>query len=126
LELYSRDRNPGSALLRLWGNRGQTVKDFLTHLHNLAKIHGHCMDIPQLILRRKFVPLIWSRAQQIIVTPFGQKSDLLKLVCHAKSFPHPHFQWLDDGREIDNETTDTLIIPRSVTYKSIVHPESRL
>ncbi|VDK20166.1 unnamed protein product, partial [Anisakis simplex] len=69
------------------------------------------------------VPLIWSRAQQVIVTPFGQKSDLLKLVCHAKSFPHPHFQWLDDGREIDNETTDTCVCSAKNVYSCRVWNE---
>lgn len=112
LDRISRERNPGSALLRYWGNRGQTVCDLLKRLQTLSKIHGHCMDAPQLVLKRKFAPLIWSRPEQVLISPVENDELLIRLVCHAKGFPYPHFQWMYEDRDIEGESSNTLIISR--------------
>lgn len=112
LDRFSREGNPGSALLRHWGNRGQTVRDFLYRLKALSKIYGHCMDPLQLVLRRKFAPLIWSRPEQVVVTIAGVDSSYLQLTCHAKGFPFPHFQWMEGEKKMEGERSNTLIVPR--------------
>uniref|UniRef100_A0A914RB01 Uncharacterized protein n=1 Tax=Parascaris equorum TaxID=6256 RepID=A0A914RB01_PAREQ len=104
LERISRESNPSSALLRYLGNRGQTVFDLLSRLQALSKIYGHYMDAPQLILKRKFAPLIWSRREQVLVSPVENDELLIRLVCHAKGFPYPHFQWMNEGGDMEGES----------------------
>ncbi|VDM55023.1 unnamed protein product [Angiostrongylus costaricensis] len=64
-----REANPGQAVLRAWGNRGQSVYDLLVRLQGLSKHYGSVMDEAQLILSRKFsefLSCIWIvRAQNI-------------------------------------------------------------
>uniref|UniRef100_A0A914KQE7 Uncharacterized protein n=2 Tax=Meloidogyne TaxID=189290 RepID=A0A914KQE7_MELIC len=121
-------QEPGAYLLRLLGNRGQNVKSFLAKLHSSAKIYGPKMDIPQLILHRKFCPVIWSRPEQIIVYIDKSEENLLdkntsidnssiinqhlRLQCKASGFPTPLYQWLDDDRKLEGANQSSLIILR--------------
>uniref|UniRef100_A0A1I7X5P5 CASPASE_P20 domain-containing protein n=1 Tax=Heterorhabditis bacteriophora TaxID=37862 RepID=A0A1I7X5P5_HETBA len=54
VDRHARMSNPGEAILRAWGNRGQTVLSLLSRLQALSKHHGSTMDHAQLILSRKF------------------------------------------------------------------------
>lgn len=122
-------QEPGAYLLRLLGNRGQNVKSFLAKLHSCAKIYGPKMDIPQLILHRKFCPVIWSRSEQIIVYIDKNEEECLenttstnnnlsiinhrlRLQCKASGFPTPRYQWLDDDRKLEGANQSSLIILR--------------
>uniref|UniRef100_A0A0N5AV95 CASPASE_P20 domain-containing protein n=1 Tax=Syphacia muris TaxID=451379 RepID=A0A0N5AV95_9BILA len=102
------DNDPVSVLLDTLGKRGVTVLELLSRLQKLAKVYGKCMDAPQFALRRRFAPVIWSRPQQIIVKVVDP--NCFELKCHAKGFPFPHFQWMKNGIDIDEETSDTLFI----------------
>ncbi|CAD5215925.1 unnamed protein product [Bursaphelenchus xylophilus] len=101
----------GSHLLRILGHRGQTVKDFIQKLHSLAKKHGSVMDRPQLILHRKFRPVIWARSEQITVTVIGD-GNKIKLDCRASAFPSPLYQWYEEGKAIEGAINQSLIILR--------------
>lgn len=111
VERLRRVPEPGAQLLRLLGNKGQSVRDLLDKLHRLAKKHGPCMDRPQLLLHRKFRPVIWARDQEVIVSVAGDGKKL-KLDCRASGFPTPSFQWLEEGKPIDGATANTLVILR--------------
>ncbi|KAL3101141.1 hypothetical protein niasHS_001601 [Heterodera schachtii] len=108
----ARMANCGAHLLRLLGNRGQTVKGFLSRLHSLAKVHGTKMDVPQLILRRRFCSVIWSRPEQVLVSVEGEASDRLRLQCKASAFPTPRYQWLEEGKAMDGANQSSLTIVR--------------
>ncbi|CAB3405303.1 unnamed protein product [Caenorhabditis bovis] len=87
--LYRSD-NPGESLIRRWGNRGQTVKDLLSRLQQLAKCYGDDFDTPQLVLNRKFKDLRWGRDEHVMV---AIDDNLLRLECKAVGFPTPHIRW---------------------------------
>ncbi|KAI3418032.1 hypothetical protein GPALN_010624 [Globodera pallida] len=112
--------NSGAHLLRLLGNRGQTVKGFLARLHCLAKLYGPKMDVPQLLLRRRFCSVIWSRAEQVLISRIDDDdgdSDAsaggrLQLQCKASAFPTPRYQWLEEGKPMDDANQSSLAIIR--------------
>uniref|UniRef100_A0A914HZJ6 Caspase family p20 domain-containing protein n=1 Tax=Globodera rostochiensis TaxID=31243 RepID=A0A914HZJ6_GLORO len=112
--------NSGAHLLRLLGNRGQTVKGFLARLHCLAKLYGPKMDVPQLLLRRRFCSVIWARAEQVLISRIdddGGGSDAsaggrLRLQCKASAFPTPRYQWLEQDRPMDGANQSSLTIIR--------------
>ncbi|VDP11535.1 unnamed protein product [Onchocerca flexuosa] len=105
-----RSKNQGSSLLYLWGNRGQTVNHLLLRLQSFSKMHGSCMDGPQLALRRKFVPVKWSAEEQVTVRVIGIDDCVLQLICHARGFPWPHFQWTENDKDIDCSNGKALVI----------------
>ncbi|KAI1717616.1 mucosa associated lymphoid tissue lymphoma translocation protein 1, isoform b [Ditylenchus destructor] len=111
VERFRRMREPGAHLLRHLGHRGQTVKGLLTRLHALAKIYGTQMDKPQLLLRRKFCAVIWSRPEQVLVSEMDGGNEL-RLQCKATGFPTPHYQWIEGDQEIEGEGTSCLFIRR--------------
>lgn len=102
---------PASSLLRVWGKRGITVLNLLLRLQYLSKIYQRFMDPPQFALRRKFVPVIWSRSQQVIASTAKDNPNYFELKCHAKGFPYPKFQWIRDDEEIPGETNEVLLTP---------------
>ncbi|CAD5211582.1 unnamed protein product [Bursaphelenchus okinawaensis] len=119
MERLKRLPEPGSHLLRILGHRGQTVKEFILKLHTMAKKHGAVMDRPQLILHRKFRPVIWARNEQVIVTVIGD-GNKVKLDCRASSFPSPSYQWYEEDKEIDGATNQSLVILRcSCTARNV-------
>lgn len=112
--------HPGAYLIRLLGNRGQNVKSFLSRLHTLAKIYGPEMDNPQLILHRKFCPVIWARPEQVLVSVVGDEQDKLKMHCKASGFPLPKFQWYEDEKEVESANSNSLVIQRcSCTARNV-------
>uniref|UniRef100_A0A0R3RFL9 CASPASE_P20 domain-containing protein n=1 Tax=Elaeophora elaphi TaxID=1147741 RepID=A0A0R3RFL9_9BILA len=116
-----RTKNQGSSLLYLWGNRGQTIKDFLTRLQSLSKMHGTCMDGPQLALRRKFVPVTWSAEEQVTVRVMGTDDCMLQLLCRARGFPWPRFQWIEDDGDIHGSNGKALVISRCRCRKGMMY-----
>uniref|UniRef100_A0A914EQW7 Ig-like domain-containing protein n=1 Tax=Acrobeloides nanus TaxID=290746 RepID=A0A914EQW7_9BILA len=111
MEKYSRLQDPGTHLLRLLGIRGQTIKSFISKLHALAKVYGSDMDKPQLILKRKFCPVIWARPEQILVSIVGDGSQL-KLQCKTSGFPTPQYQWFEEDRLLEGVSTSSIVISR--------------
>ncbi|CAG9537655.1 unnamed protein product [Cercopithifilaria johnstoni] len=114
-----RTKNQGSSLLYLWGNRGQTIKLLLQRLQSFSKMHGTCMDGPQLAMRRKFVPVVWSAAEQITIRVMGDDDCMLQLLCHARGFPWPHFQWIEGDEDIDGSNGKALVISRCRIWNEI-------
>uniref|UniRef100_A0A915Q0Q2 Caspase family p20 domain-containing protein n=1 Tax=Setaria digitata TaxID=48799 RepID=A0A915Q0Q2_9BILA len=108
----SQAKNQGSSILYLWGNRGQTVKHLLQRLQSFSKMHGACMDGPQLALRRKFVPVKWSAEEQITVKVMGIDECMLQLLCHARGFPWPRFQWMENNKDVNYSKGKALVISR--------------
>uniref|UniRef100_A0A7E4UMJ5 CASPASE_P20 domain-containing protein n=1 Tax=Panagrellus redivivus TaxID=6233 RepID=A0A7E4UMJ5_PANRE len=109
-KIKTRD-DPGAHYLRILGNRGQTVEKLLRRLHTLAKIHGPIMDRPQLLLHRKFCPVIWSRPEQIRVSIVADGTQL-KLECKASGFPIPRYEWMESGQIMDCASGSSLLIKR--------------
>ncbi|VDK71433.1 unnamed protein product [Litomosoides sigmodontis] len=116
-----RTRNQGSSLLYLWGNRGQTVKLLLQRLQSFSKIHGACMDGPQLALRRKFVPVTWSAEDQVTVRVIGTDDSMLQLLCHARGFPWPRFQWMEDDKQIGDLNGKAVLVSRCSCRKELTY-----
>ncbi|KAI6194206.1 hypothetical protein M3Y96_01100200 [Aphelenchoides besseyi] len=111
IDNIKRKTDVGSYLLRLLGNRGETVKSLLQQLQLKAKIYGPLMDKPQLLLHRKFHSVIWSRREQILVTIVGDGKQL-KLDCKASGFPTPQYQWMEEDKPMDGSTSSCLVILR--------------
>lgn len=77
------------------------------------------MDRPQLILHRKFCPVIWGRKRPILVSIIGDGKQL-KLECKASGFPTPSYQWMEEDKAIENATSSSLIILRcSCTARNV-------
>uniref|UniRef100_A0AC34G113 Caspase family p20 domain-containing protein n=1 Tax=Panagrolaimus sp. ES5 TaxID=591445 RepID=A0AC34G113_9BILA len=81
IERFQKLNDPGAQYLRYLGNRGLTVEKLLKRLHTLAKCHGPIMDRPQLLLHRKFCPIIWSRKEQIRVSIVADGTQLKLEYC---------------------------------------------
>ncbi|WKX97736.1 hypothetical protein Q1695_013424 [Nippostrongylus brasiliensis] len=111
VERVSREPNPGETVLRAWSNRGQTVRDLLVRLQTLSKHHGTAMDHAQLILSRKFKPLRWAKAEEVVVN-FSQDNTVVRLLCKAVGFPSPCYQWFKNDEQIDGATSFELDILR--------------
>ncbi|EJD75552.1 hypothetical protein, variant [Loa loa] len=75
-------------------------------------MHGTCMDGPQLALRRKFVPVKWSAEEQITIRVMGIDDCMLQLLCHARGFPWPRFQWMENDKDINHSNGKALVISR--------------
>uniref|UniRef100_A0A1I8EBW7 CASPASE_P20 domain-containing protein n=2 Tax=Wuchereria bancrofti TaxID=6293 RepID=A0A1I8EBW7_WUCBA len=116
-----RSENQGSSLLYLWGNRGQNVRHLLLRLQSFSKMHGTSLDGPQLALRRKFVPVKWSADEQITVKVMGVDNCMLQLFCHARGFPWPRFQWMEDDKDIDCSNGKALIVSRCRCRKGLMY-----
>lgn len=69
------------------------------------------MDRPQLILHRKFCPVIWARKKQILVSTVGDGKQL-KLEAKASGFPTPTYQWMEEDKPMEGSTSSCLIILR--------------
>ncbi|CAD6198613.1 unnamed protein product [Caenorhabditis auriculariae] len=124
VETLRRQRNPGEAALRLWGNRGQTVQDFLARLQQLSKI-SRALDNPQLILSRKFKELRWGRSEQVTISV---TESTIRLDCKAVGFPSPNILWYKGDDTISDERI--LEIPRCAcvarwTFRCFAHNEVR-
>ncbi|KAL3994648.1 Caspase domain family protein [Acanthocheilonema viteae] len=116
-----RTKNQGSSLLYLWGNRGQTIKLLLRRLQSFSKMHGTCMDGPQLALRRKFVPVTWSAKEQVTIRVMGTDNCMLQLFCHARGFPWPHFQWMENDEDIDGSNGKALVISKCRCRRGLMY-----
>jgi len=111
VEKFKKLTDPGAQYLRYLGNRGQTVGLLLKRLHTLAKVHGPIMDRPQLLLHRKFCPVIWSRPEQIKVSIVADGTQL-KLECKASGFPVPRYEWRENGKVMACGNVSSLLILR--------------
>uniref|UniRef100_A0AC35FSD0 Caspase family p20 domain-containing protein n=2 Tax=Panagrolaimus sp. PS1159 TaxID=55785 RepID=A0AC35FSD0_9BILA len=111
IERFEKLNDPGAQYLRYLGNRGLTVEKLLKRLHTLAKFHGPIMDRPQLLLHRKFCPVIWSRKEQIRVSIVADGTQL-KLECKANGFPVPRYEWRENGKIMACGSVATLVILR--------------
>jgi hypothetical protein len=111
IERFEKLNDPGAQYLRYLGNRGLTVEKLLKRLHTLAKLHGPIMDRPQLLLHRKFCPVIWSRKEQIRVSIVADGTQLT-LECKANGFPVPRYEWRENGKIMACGSVATLVILR--------------
>uniref|UniRef100_A0AC34PXH7 Caspase family p20 domain-containing protein n=1 Tax=Panagrolaimus sp. JU765 TaxID=591449 RepID=A0AC34PXH7_9BILA len=111
IERTKREKEPGMHYLEKLGLRGQTVGTLLKRLHVLAKTYGPIMDRPQLLLHRKFCPVIWSRPEQIKVSIVADGTQL-KLECKASGFPVPRYEWRENGKLMDCGNVSYLLILR--------------
>ncbi|KAI6242956.1 hypothetical protein M3Y99_00205600 [Aphelenchoides fujianensis] len=110
---YVPEADVGASLLRLLGNRGETVKSLIQQLQLKAKIYGPLMDKPQLILHRKFLQMrsFGPKREQVVVSIVADGKQL-KLECKATGFPTPQFQWMEEDNPMDGATSSCLAILR--------------
>lgn len=59
------------------------------------------------------VPVKWSAEKQITIKVVGIDDCNLQLQCHARAFPWPHFQWMENDKDIDCSNGNALMISRS-------------
>ncbi|VDN05274.1 unnamed protein product [Thelazia callipaeda] len=116
-----RSTNQGSVILYFWGNHGLSIKSLLAKLQQLSKLHGNSMDGPQLSLRRKFVPVKWTAEEPVTIKVLGTDNCLLQLVCHARGFPWPHFQWLENEKEVEGGTGKAFLITRCKCRSNLIY-----
>lgn len=58
------------------------------------------------------MPVKWSAEEQITIRVMGIDDCMIQLVCHARGFPWPRFQWTEDDKDIDGSNGKALIISR--------------
>lgn len=58
------------------------------------------------------VPVKWSAEEQVTVRVIGNADCVLQLICHARGFPWPHFQWTENDKDIDCSNGKALVISR--------------
>ncbi|KRZ92331.1 Mucosa-associated lymphoid tissue lymphoma translocation protein 1 [Trichinella sp. T8] len=102
---FEKSKSPTEALLHFLGRRQTTVAQLLSYCHE-----AHLVE-PQLILHRKFQPVILVEQLHLIVENSSASNGIL--ACAATGFPYPKYHWYCDGRRIDTEeSNNTLIIDR--------------
>lgn len=58
------------------------------------------------------MPVTWSAEEQITIRVVGTDGCVLQLLCHARGFPWPHFQWIEDNEDINGLNGKAIVISR--------------
>lgn len=111
IDTFLKRDNCCDQVLRRWGNRGQTVGDFLARLQLLSRTYEDEFDIVQFQLRRKFKILRWvPYPEEQVTMTFDEQ--FIKLECKAQGFPTPQIKWYTNGSKEPVYTGRTYTILR--------------